>query len=247
MRHPAVLLLLTLISKSLLGQELAILELHQRTAEDLAPLLQSLLNPGDALVPHGTQLIIKADPATLGEIRSVLEQIDQRPHRLRISVRQGLESNAESLRGGVIVDARGHVQGHAGIREDGERQQADQFVQTLDGQPALIETGTVQPLIHGYAGAVIYQSATTGFAVTPRLAGQGKVQLSLEPWTGEFRRDGRLRLQTATTQTYAPLGAWIEIAGLNKTQTRQTLGQAGDQQLTTRIFIKVEDIDASGD
>lgn len=224
------------------------IELRHRTAEDVAPLLQPLLKPGDTLVPHRTQLILKTDPVTLGEIRSVLAHIDKRQHRLRISVRQVRNLTAAAVQGGVIAEIPpGQVHGHAGLREQRERQQADQFVQTLDGQAALIETGAARLLVYGYADNVTYQQATTGFAVTPHLTGQGMVQLNLVPWSGQFQPDGRLDLQHSATHAAAPLGAWVEIGGINLKQTRQQLGQTEAQGEATRIFIRVEDLDTDGE
>jgi hypothetical protein len=246
MRTLAVWLLLAMITSAVLGQELVILELRHRTAEEMVPLLQPLLGPQDTLVPHHTQLIIKASPATLGEIRTVLDQLDRRPHRLRISVQKGRELSAEALNGGIVMDRAGGIRGHVGVTGQRDREQADQFVQTIDGQSAMIETGEARPMAYsyGYGAGVTYQPVTTGFNVTPRLTGRGEVRLGIEPWSGQFEQAGRIDIQSAATQLLTPLGVWIEIGGLNQTQTRDGIGHAAAREQHTRIFVKVDDLDA---
>ena len=239
----AALLFVVMTTGTVSAQELAVLELRHRPAEEVAPLLIPLLNPGDTLVPHRNQLIIRTRLATLNEIRAVLEQLDRRPHRLRISVRQARQAAAEALQG-AITGGPGGVRGYLGLHARQDRQQADQFVQTLDGQPAMIATGEAQPMAYGVGGGMAYQPITTGFVVTPRLIGQGVVQIGIEPWAGQLRRSGSISTQVATLHLQTPLGVWTEVGGMTQTQTRQGIGQDATGQRAMQIFVRVDDLDA---
>jgi hypothetical protein len=49
---------------------------------------------------------------------------------------------------------------------------------------------------------------TTGFAVTPRLLGQGEIEIAVSPWSDDFNQ-GVISTQSAATRVRAPLGAWV--------------------------------------
>jgi type II secretory pathway component GspD/PulD (secretin) len=239
-------------------QALSTIELRHRPAEELAPLIQPLLGPADVVIPNRNQLILKASPETIAEIRALLDQIDKSPHRLLIMVAQGSHLSGESLNAGARiqgridlnrpdhsgVDIRGHAY-QSGGRNDTH---ATQQVQTLDGQSAVIQVGSQIPVPHGYGG-IEYRAVTTGFAVTPRLAGS-QVLIDVEPWSDRLGsgRSGVINTQSAHTQLKANLGEWVEVGGLMETSVQEQSGLANQgysaRDLDSRIFLKVEDLDA---
>lgn len=254
----AVLLLALTIRSPLAGaQELSVIELRHRPAEELVPLIQPLLGPGDAIVPNRNQLILRADPVTVREIRALLEQIDRSPHRLLISVAQGSETSGESV--GTGAEIRGRIapnqpnrsgvaiRGGAYQSQGRDGTHATQQVQTLDGQPAMIQMGSEMPVPYGYG--VQYQPVTTGFAVTPRLSGN-RVIIAVEPWSDRpsHGRGGVIETQSARTQVTAGLGEWVEIGGAVETSVREQSGLIGGSYASgrrdSRILLRVEDLDA---
>ncbi|MGZ8250469.1 secretin N-terminal domain-containing protein [Methylomagnum sp.] len=241
------------------ADELAIIELRQRPAEELIPLIRPLLGPSDAIVPNHNQLIVRANPATVAEIRALLDQIDIRPHRLLITVAQGSQISGESsgagaqIRGRINLDQPGDSAAdiHARIHQ-AERQSitdSAQRVQTLDGSSAVIQMGTQIPVPSPYGYGADYRAATTGFAVTPRLAG-GRVLLDIAPWSDRLESDpgGVINTQSAHTRLQVELGEWIEVGGAAETTSRDQNGLIGggysNQNRDSRIFLKVEDLDA---
>src|SRR5438105_7458395 len=66
---------------------LEIIPLRHRTAEQVLPALQGLVEPGGTLSGQGSQLIVRTTPANLAEIRRALAAIDTPARRLQISVR----------------------------------------------------------------------------------------------------------------------------------------------------------------
>jgi type II secretory pathway component GspD/PulD (secretin) len=233
------------------GQDIAVIQLRNRPAEDLQPLLLPMLNGSDSLVPNHMQLIIKADPATIREIRGLVEQLDRRPHRLLISVAQGTDVTAESLNGGIGVGTGpgGGVRVQGGISASARQgnSRANQFVQTVDGQPAMIQAGQDVPFGQGYGygyGGVVYEPVTTGFAVTPRLLGQGEIEIAVAPWSDNLNQ-GVISTQSAATRVRAPLGAWVEIGGLSQSRVSSGYGPGyASRQESGHLFLKVDDQDA---
>lgn len=254
-----LLALLTIGTSLAEAQEISVIELRHRPAEELVPLLQPLLGPGDALVPNRNQLILKADSATIRDIRALLDQIDRRPHRLLITVAQAGQMSGESAGAGARIRGRidlnqpdrsaVDIRGGAYQSQRQDRTGATQQVQTLDGQSAMIQMGAQVPIPYGWGG-VQYQPVTTGFAVTPRLSGN-RVTISVEPWSDRLGRGqgGMIETQSASTQVSAALGEWVEIGGVAETSVREYGGFTGGGYSSgnrdSRILIQVEDLDAN--
>jgi len=149
-----------------------LIELKGRSAEELIPLLKPLVEPGGALTGTGYRLIVRATPAQHREIRRLLEQLDQPPRRLLISVHMGELSQREQSGGSLHIDKQTEHLGvelgeppHPGDRGLGISQQSSsgsasarlhstrsvtdasnrQQVQALEGEPAYITTGSERP------------------------------------------------------------------------------------------------------
>jgi hypothetical protein len=247
------------------AQDLSSIELFHRLPEEMVPLIQPLLGPGDVVVPARDKLILKAGPERVEEIRNLVRQLDKSPHRLLITVTQGRDLSAETLnaqarlRGRIDLNRpadsdlriRGHIYQSEGRDSSGHTQQ----LQTLEGQSAYIEVGEQTPVPaqsyygYGYSETIEYRSATTGFAVTPRLSGS-EVTIELSPWSDRLSRDrfGVIDTQSAHTVMRAALGEWVEVGGQAETSTYDESGIAGRNYSTRsqqdRIFLKVEDLDA---
>lgn len=253
------ILIALLAAGPLPADEFAVIQLRQRPAEELVPLLRPLLGPADAIVPNHNQLIVRANPATIADIRALLDQIDTRPHRLLITVAQGSRISGESLGGGAQIrgridldhpgdsaaDIRARVHQSERLSTTGGTQQ----VQTLDGSSAVIQMGAQVPAPSPYGYGTGYLNATTGFAVTPRLTGD-RVQIDIAPWSDRLESGpgGVINTQAAHTRLQGELGEWIEVGGVAETAAREQSGLMGggyaSQSRDSRIFLKVEDLDA---
>ncbi|BBL76413.1 secretin N-terminal domain-containing protein [Methylomagnum ishizawai] len=235
------------------------IEVYHRPAEELAELIRPLLGPFETVVPARNQLILKASPERVGEIRSLLDQIDRSPHRLLITVIQGSNLSKDALDTGLGLQGRAGpggagigLGGHSYRLENRDAAGATQQVQTLDGAAASIQAGSQIPVptqsMYGYGG-IDYRPVTTGFSVTPKLMG-GQVLIDISPWSDRPSRDqgGVIATQGLHTQVKAALGEWIELGGQTETTTRESHGYTGHTYSTrsqdNRTFLKVEDLDA---
>ncbi|QSA95762.1 type II and III secretion system protein [Methylococcus sp. EFPC2] len=278
-RYPARLsgLLLVLLIGPVPGvshaqeRELATIELRHRLPEEIAAIVQPLLEPGDAVIPSRAGLIVKASPGKLAEIGALIGELDRIQHRLMITVAQGMGLTREGLNAranvaiqidprrpaDVQIGGRGHVY-QTETRETGENTQR---VQALEGQPAHIQFGEQIPLpggqyaSPGYGGVILnqgieYRDVSTGFAVTPRLTGDGRVNLDIEPWSDRLSRRGGgiIESQSARTTLQARIGEWVELGGEIGSAERSQNGLLGHgystRSDTRKIFIRVDDLDA---
>ncbi len=245
----------TLGFPALADEQLVAIEARYRPAEELAELLRPLLGPFETIIPGNGQLIVKASPERIAEIRAVLGEIDKSPHRLLVSVIQGSNLSLDTLNAGL------HVQGgNAGVQVGGHLYQlqgqdsgnAAQQVQTLDGGTATLQTGELAPVPtaspYGYGTGIDYRPVTTGFTVKPRLMGN-QVLVEVDPWSERpSSQGGAIAVQNAHVQVRAALGEWIEIGGQTESTALSQQGFTGRAYSTrkqeNRTFLKVEDLDA---
>jgi type II secretory pathway component GspD/PulD (secretin) len=71
-----------------------VIPLHYRTAEEVIPILQPMLDPGGTLSGFRGQLIVRTTPENLVEIKRILASVDAAPRQLQITVRQDADGRA---------------------------------------------------------------------------------------------------------------------------------------------------------
>ncbi len=252
---------LLLLTGSALADEtvMEVIQLNNRPAEEVTTLLAPLLDSQDRVVQNGSSLIVKASPAKMDQIRTLIQKLDTRLSNLVISVLQTSNKTAAELNAEASIAASPngiHMRGMVANTEDLKNRRQHQQIRTLEGQAARIQTGQVRPVQNysvyssPYGNSVSSDTqmieASTGFAVTPRLAGQ-QVMIDIEPWSDQFQRNGQIETQSARTSIRANLGEWIEIAGNADTEQNHNQGFNSFNQSTRqnqlRILIKVDRAD----
>ena len=161
------LLLLILTPALAAADEVRILYLKHRPADEIIPAIRPLLGPDDALSGTDYRLIIRAPDKKLEEIERILPQLDVAPRQLRITVRQSVSvddtADSQSLSGetgaggariilpGKPGQERGVVVRKGGLRYNVNRRTASsddgttQTILTQDGQRAYIRIGQSVP------------------------------------------------------------------------------------------------------
>ncbi len=151
--------------------ELEVIELQHRSAEDLLPIVRPLLDKDEVASGMNNQLILRASPKRIAEIRKMLGSLDVAPRRLRITVMQDVDSDTVArlteLSGSAGGrDARVTVPGsgdNAGLNVEAGRGQdrlrarvystrsletdrKTQQLQVLEGNRALVRSGQSVPV-----------------------------------------------------------------------------------------------------
>ena len=267
-----ILFLLLALLPTALRAEVEIVSLRHRTAEQVLPVLRPLVEPGGALSGAQNQVIIRASLANIADLKRVLASIDTPQRRLMISVRQDLGSSdanrAASVSGtvgsGSVVISNepggsGRGRGvNARIDDSSTRrdERVDQQVQALEGSPAFISTGSLQPLAtrnvaRTPGGGIIvtdsvsYRDVSTGFEVVPRLAGE-RVFLDINPRRETPGPGGTVNVQRVSTSASGRLGEWFEIGAFAQSTVTQGSGIAAlsdaQRQENRRVWVKVEEL-----
>jgi type II secretory pathway component GspD/PulD (secretin) len=240
-------------------QTFEVIPLRHSTLDQVLPALRPLLEPGGTLSGHSGQLIVRASPRNVEELRRALESIDRPRRRLQISVR--FDDSDAATRRSIEADGRISSRGselelRAQDARGASQQKVEQRVQVLEGGRAVILAGESRPIrvrerIQTPGGIVAQDSfgareTASGFEVVPRLVG-GRVQLEIAPQRERFAdARGAVQTQRVATTTSAALGEWVQIGGA----VSQAMGEGGgiasasrSQAVQSRqVWVRVDEV-----
>lgn len=263
------LLLVCLLPLAVHAQaRLEVIEPRHRSAEELLPLLQPVVQPEGSVSAYDNKLVLRATPAQLAEVRRLLETFDRAPRQLLISLRRGsvaeLREDAAGVSGsyrrggGAIVIPRedGRVPSHLELELRRQRSASDsrgvQQLRVEEGREAQIHMGQSVPVVSRYRradGLIVERTESydtgSGFTVLPRLQGT-HVQLEISLRQAQPAGDGSFSVQRASSVVSGPLGEWFDIGGAVQqlSQSRQGLFSAGDSsgRSESSVWVKVEEV-----
>ena len=238
------LLLILLTQSSLLhAASLNIIQLTNRQAFEVIPVIEPMLAPGDAISGQGFKIFLRSSPETLAEVRAIIEALDTAGKTLQISVFQGSSRMLKQLAvSGNIQIQNGNVSGSLGGSSSEQSSQSGPLhrVRVSEGREAYIETGQRIPFFgHGS------KSVLTGFYVLPRVNGN-QVILEVSPFKNSLSGSGNnsIDTQSANTTITGRIGEWLLIGGVSE-QSSQTqsgiLSQGSSESRSeTSIWIRAE-------
>lgn len=244
------------------ADKLEVIQLHNRPAEQIIPLLQPHLETNEALTGQGFQLILRARAERAQELKALIAQLDAAVARLRISVRRAsvaeIERDNQRLSGGVHVDEdgaalRGRVTIHRTEARSHERD--THMVNTLEGEPAFIAEGlafpTVGSQVHIINGRQVisntleYRQLESGFYALARINGD-QVTVTASPKREALspRGGGMVESDALITTVRGPVGQWLELGGRTASVERSRSGVVhrteSKEHETNPIWIKVD-------
>lgn len=157
---------------ALAQQEVEIIDLRNRTVEQVLPVLQPMVEPGGALSGMGNQLILRASRRNREQLKQILATIDKPLRRLVIRVSQtregdssgrdtsvsgnlGIGSNVRIIQSGNGRDGGGNIEIRRGDSSVNARvldtrtvssSTSGQMVQVVEGGRAFIQVGQSVPV-----------------------------------------------------------------------------------------------------
>ena len=239
------------------SQQLEVLELRFRTAAEVIPVLQPLVEPGGALTGQDYKLFARVSKANLAQLRQALVALDRQPRSLLVSVRNGTREEIERDQSAIAAEV-GRDRGSVSVlaTQSGSTRQGEGIasVRMLEGGSASIADGQTVPVVTSFVaragqrplvgGSLGYQQLSSGYVVTPRLNGD-RVTLQIDQQSQQAgNRNGNVTTQSLSTQTSGSLGAWIELGGVAESSS-STRSSGTGRSLETRsgnrsIWVKVE-------
>jgi len=258
--------LLLSISLSAFAQtELRVFTLQHHFAKDLYSVITPLVGEDGTVTGMNNQLIVRATPAQLLEIESVIAAMDVPRANRKITVasnrKQQSNYNNTELSGNVNIGnvTIGNRQRGQGASIDVTRQQnqssqnSQQFIQVVDGQRAFIQVGTLVPFTQDWllitkrytqlTRTTDWVEVSTGFAVSPRTIGN-QVEIEVTPRITNLRSQQSIDFETLTTVVRVNLGEWINIGQTMQQRddvSRKILGsQSGNFEDKSNLSIRVD-------
>ena len=98
----SVLVLLLLVS-AVQAQSLSVIELENRPAAEVIPIVQPMLGDNDAITGEGYKIFLRASPATLASVREMIDFLDTPARVLEVSVFQGSARDLRALAASASV------------------------------------------------------------------------------------------------------------------------------------------------
>jgi len=246
----------TLLTTLLLGCSFSVLAateivpLKYHTSADMLPVAQDFIGKDGQVSAYGNQLIVKAEPGKIEELKNLLAQLDTAPKRLLITVDTN-ENNGRGDEGYSVNGAQTRIISRSTASRDGGIQQ----VQASEGAPALIQVGQSVPITSsqsdsygGYSSQTQYRNVTQGFYVTASVTGD-IVHLAISTNRDRMsqERPDVVNVQSTDTTVTGRLGEWITLAGVNRQTQADKQGLArsystqGRDDMTLRV--KVDALD----
>lgn len=279
----AVALLLLLFSAMGALAETRIFDLSHRRAADVAEAVRTALGNEAKVTAVDHSLVVNAAPHQLAAAVELIRHLDHPPRMLRIYIAQEREQTGQganfdaagrvSIGSSTVVIGRPDIQSRGGasiLMGDDDRlrvgvasssrrevRNVEQFIVTLEGNPARISVGKRIPFTerwlmlarrHAHViESIHYESVDTGFEVQPELAG-GQVLLSIHPYMAfqDPRRPREIRFQELATRVNIPLGQWFDLAGTmagHDEVSREILGagrQSGSERGSVRVRVELQ-------
>jgi len=232
--YPLLALALLVVS-AVQAASITIIQLHNRPAAEVIPIVEPLLEPGDGISGQGFKLFLRASPQTVEQVREVIGSLDTAAKTLMISVFQGSKRElSKSAVSGSIRIENGKLGADiaAGDKRLGQQGGPLHRLRITEGSEGYIETGSRLPLFSG-SGAGGYANATTGFYVLPRVHGD-EVILQISPFKNTLSRSGSGSIDTlqADTTITGRLGEWLPLGGVTERTERSQ--SDGVSQRSTR-------------
>lgn len=263
------LFFLVVSSQGFSDYPIEIIELKSRPLDEILPVIQPFAGADGTVTGMGNNLVIKASPARVKEIRQLLLNLDRPPRRLMITVGNqddvtrsstGYRASADIKAGNsrFSVNSPGHPvdssRAHIAIHDSNvQRAQTSRSrVQALEGRPAYINSGSRIPLrtterYYGRGGpyerqTTQLQDVTRGFYVVPRLQGDEVTLEIVQHADRPGQRRGVINTQSAGTVVRGRLGEWVELGGVDSSNSNRQggLGRSVNSQGSNSRGIRVK-------
>ncbi len=225
-------------------------ELSNRPAADVAAQIRQLYQNAPVTVSsHGQQMVVRAEPALLEEIDTLVSTMDIASAQLRITVRS--REDIGGRQSGSGLSSSGNQVGVTVTRKTistGSSQQRTLVVQ--DGQSAHISSGQIRTLPFAIRGgrnpAAILQQVKThsGFVVSPRVISGRTIELEIVSFEEDPAALPGYDTEALMTLRQVEPGQWVSLGGVS---TQNSNSQSGityrvnsNRQENRNIEVKVD-------
>jgi type II secretory pathway component HofQ len=242
------------LAASAAAQAMRVYAVRHRTAEELAPLVETALaGEGRAIADRRTnQIVLSGSPRAVASALQLLAALDVRARTVVLRYESRTTGDLSSAGANVrwragagdlrIGDVSWSGSGPAAIAVEADARRtrgADSLageLRILDGQTGRIATGSAVPMTarriaRGRRVLVVdestrYASFESGFEAAPRVLRDGTIELTLRPFDSELAGDGTVRQTSAGTVLVLEPGQTVALGGIGRAASDSQLGVA---------------------
>lgn len=244
------------------GDNLKVITLQHRSAEEIIPLIKPMVEQaGGVVTGTGHKLILRGQDADLAQITGLVQQLDTPPRQLRITLRQsrygepGSSGHKVSVHPGNSDSNPTDTTARVYSTRKHDQDATTQRIQVQEGHWATIDMTLQVPVVEQVVdvtggqervlNAVKYKDLATGFAVRAMIHGdQATVDIMPHKAGLDNEQGGTIQSQAAATTVSGKVGGWIDIGGAVGDITEHERGtiSTGDRHRKDErhIMLKVE-------
>ena len=237
-----LLVLILVASAAQAAKQLEIIQLTNRSASELVPLITPLVDRDVSLVADGFRLLVRGDPPQIEQVRTLVGRLDQAPLSLRLTLRTSRGGSANRSGGGVhgeVRDDNGQIRGHGHVNiystENDDDRTSIQHVRVTAGYPAYVHNDLQIPIVQrsafvgrhgaGYSEQREYKTIPDGFYVLATAhGGNVTVRLAAEKSALTEGEDGPIETSGLTTTVTGPLNTWLSVGGVHQDESGRRNG-----------------------
>lgn len=219
------------------SQSLFSLELQHRSAPSLIPLIEPLLNKGEAVSGQNSLIIFKTSRTRYQELSALIQQLDKPAKQLLIEVKSPstLVGHNKKYQKNIVINNQSSSQiTHSSSKTISTRSNDPiHSIRVLDGHRASISDGRIIPLLsrslrfgqnalnapqgHVEAIELSYHEVASTIYVQPQLHGN-TVTLEITPHYSDIDQESNSGIQSRTSSTTItlPLNQWSSLGGVSQ-------------------------------
>jgi hypothetical protein len=249
-------------------EELKVITLQHRFAEDLIPTIEPMVGPEGRISGYQNQLIIRANPQNMAEIEKLIATLDAIQRNLKITVSRKAEDSNQNNKvsatgrkriGDIEINTGRFPRNQQGARVDIEQRESRrlndslQYITVMDGREAFITVGEIVPftqewvtLTQRYASiqrTTEFADVTTGFAVRPRSLGD-VIELEITPRVKQLNSNGFIDYESLSSVVQVNRGEWLDLGGLMQSKDEVSRAifsrQSSRQSTNNQLRVRVE-------
>jgi type II secretory pathway component HofQ len=229
------LLGLMLLTSPLQADSITTIQLQNRPAEEIIPIIEPMLGTGDVITGRGFKLFLRSSPETLAEVKDMIDVLDITAKILQISVFQGSERDlrALSINGNIQIES-GNASGSIGTKSNQSAGSISYDNNNTSG--SINATGTSGRMQNNPLQRLRVTAGTEGYIET----GEQIPYFSVAGWIGSRAAVGDIEYRNVTTGFYVlPRvhgdNVSLQVSPFKNSLRKTRTGNIATQQANTTI------------
>ena len=236
------------------------IQLKHRLAEEVLPQVEPFVPKQDTIKAYGDMLIIKAEPETIDQIKSLVTKLDVAEKSIIINVMKS-DRRLGSAQGNHLqadIDLKNSdsnsVEYQHWSTRDSKNQDQHYRARGISGRPVMIMMGQDVPQQQNLVllrpngdiavqGNTQYLNINSGFQAVATLLPNARVKVEIHPAFSEYNPQDKTINHSAVISTVeGKLGQWLELGGIVKQNREEsdTIHYRTQHQQQQYLYIKID-------